>query len=338
MPLISVILPVYNGETYLAEAIDSILAQTLRDFELIIVDDGSTDGSAQIIRAYAQHEPRIRSVKLEENVGLGAARNHGIAVARGKYLTFIDCDDVSAPQRLELQAGYLDAHPEIGVLGTCGQLLLEDLSTVIYVFRLPQQHAQIAFDMLAGVAIILSSIMLRLDDARAVGGYAKMRHGEDRDFSWRLLKDRRLKFANLPEQLYFYRKHGESLGAKRTAAHKAEQSEVYMRILRQLGNAAPAATMSRFRRLVAGEKFGWRERRTIKKDMLWLVDALLAQRLIDPADRPLLLRAVQHKYEGATPMRWQRWIRWRRKLGAFAANVQAGGGRAQHATAESSRV
>ena len=104
-------MPVYNGEKYLAEAIDSILAQTYADFELLIVDDGSTDCSAEIIRSYEPRDSRISFKQLERNSGQGPALNAGLEMASGEYITNMDCDDISFPQRLEKQAAFLQSHP-----------------------------------------------------------------------------------------------------------------------------------------------------------------------------------------------------------------------------------
>ena len=95
MPLVSVIMPVYNGKRYLAEAIESILAQTFTDFEFIIIDDGSNDRSPQIALSYAEQDDRIRLIKLESNRGVADARNQGMAVASGEFIAVMDCDDHS---------------------------------------------------------------------------------------------------------------------------------------------------------------------------------------------------------------------------------------------------
>ena len=121
MPLVSVIMPVYNGEKYLAEAIDSILVQTFTDFELLIVDDGSQDNSAEIIRSYVKRDSRIRFFQQEQNEGSANARNRGIANAKGEFIAAMDCDDVSLPERLQKQVDFLESHPEIGALGTRGR-------------------------------------------------------------------------------------------------------------------------------------------------------------------------------------------------------------------------
>ena len=116
MPRVSVILPAYNAEAYLKEAIDSILNQTFPDFQLIVINDCSTDGTEEIIRQYA--DPRLVPVKNEKNLGIAATLNRGLSLAQGDYIARMDADDISLPHRLERQVAYLDAHPDIAVLGT----------------------------------------------------------------------------------------------------------------------------------------------------------------------------------------------------------------------------
>ena len=110
-PLASVVMPVYNTEKYLAEAIESILAQTLTDFEFIIIDDGSSDGSAEICRSYVKRDSRIRLIELAENGGEFTARSLGLAEARGEFLVGHDSDDLCLPDRLEKQARFLQSNP-----------------------------------------------------------------------------------------------------------------------------------------------------------------------------------------------------------------------------------
>lgn len=115
-PRVTVLMPVYNGERYLREAMDSILAQTFTDFEFLIIDDGSADRSVEIIRSY--DDPRIRLVHNEKNLKLIAALNRGFDLARGEFLARMDCDDISLPTRLARQVEFMAAHPEVGVCGT----------------------------------------------------------------------------------------------------------------------------------------------------------------------------------------------------------------------------
>lgn len=109
-------MPAYNAEKYLREAIDSILAQTFTDFELIIINDGSTDFTKDIILSYT--DQRIRYIENEQNSGICVTLNKGLDAARGRYIARMDSDDISLPRRLEVQVQYMDSHPEIGVAGT----------------------------------------------------------------------------------------------------------------------------------------------------------------------------------------------------------------------------
>jgi len=114
-PLVSILLPVYNGEEYLWEAIQSVLAQTFRDFELLVIDDGSSDRSLEILNGF--QDPRIRVVENVRNQGLPGTLNRGISLARGKYIARMDCDDVCVPRRLEWQVTFMEEHPKIGLCG-----------------------------------------------------------------------------------------------------------------------------------------------------------------------------------------------------------------------------
>jgi len=116
-PLVSVLLPVFNSENYLNESIESILSQSFQDFELIIINDGSTDNSRNILEKFALEDPRIR-VFDQENTGIIGALNRGLQLARGKYIARMDSDDVSLPNRLSRQVEYMDTHPQVGACGT----------------------------------------------------------------------------------------------------------------------------------------------------------------------------------------------------------------------------
>ncbi len=119
-PKITVLLPVYNGQHYIAKAIDSVLSQTFGDFELLIVDDGSTDDTARIIGAF--RDSRIRMVRNERRLKLSGALNRGLDLARGQYIARMDADDICLPKRLAIQAAFMDRHPEIGICGAHTQI------------------------------------------------------------------------------------------------------------------------------------------------------------------------------------------------------------------------
>ena len=205
MPAVSVVMPVYNGETYVAEAIESILEQTFADFELIIVDDGSQDRSADIIQRYAAGDDRIRCVMLEENTGEACARNRGLELARGEFVAGMDSDDVSRPERLEKQVDHLRANPAIGAVGTEALFVDENLNPGACT-KAAENHARIAYDLQMGPCIVGASIMMRREIAEACGGYdVSMTRSPDIEMVARLIPRTRL--ANLPEPLYLYRQH-----------------------------------------------------------------------------------------------------------------------------------
>src|SRR3954447_26318181 len=120
-PLVSVVIPAFNSESFLAEAIESVLAQTYEEIETIVIDDGSPDRSAEIAAGYAE----VKLVR-QENRGVAAARNAGVAAGKGEVLAFLDADDVMLPDRLETQVGHLLAHPEVGCVDASQETFVED--------------------------------------------------------------------------------------------------------------------------------------------------------------------------------------------------------------------
>lgn len=116
-PRISVVMPVYNGGPYLRASVESILAQTFGDFEFLIVNDGSTDGSGEVLDEFAQRDARVR-IFHQENKGMNASNNRACAEARGEFIARMDDDDISHPERFQKQIAFMDAHPDVGILGT----------------------------------------------------------------------------------------------------------------------------------------------------------------------------------------------------------------------------
>lgn len=116
MPLFSVIIPLYNKASYVGKTIESVLGQTLGNYELIIIDNGSTDGSSEIVAGFT--DPRIRIIRLEENIGVSNARNKGVTLSTSPYITFLDADDWWESTFLEEMAGLIERHPNAGIYGT----------------------------------------------------------------------------------------------------------------------------------------------------------------------------------------------------------------------------
>ncbi len=310
MPLVSVVMPVYNREMFVAEAIESILGQTFVDFELIIVDDGSQDGSAAIIGDFARQDERIRVIRHERNLGMSSARNSGMGASRGKFVAAMDCDDISLPERLERQVEHMGANPAIGVLGAGAQAVSVDLLP-LYRFDLPERHALIAFNVFVASFFVHSTVMMRRQLLESVGGYApSQRTAIDTELWTRLMW--RTRFANLPEPLLLYRRHEAQHHTSRDAALKAQAWEVRARLLKRLWGVAPHATLARFERMRMDMKLGWRERRAASQDMARLLDSMISAGIIDPGDRALVSAHIRRLVEGATPRLWQMFLHWRR--------------------------
>lgn len=196
---ISVIMPVYNGEKYLREAIDSILYQSFQNFEFIIVDDASTDRSLQIIQSYK--DKRIILLQNEQNRGNYPSRNRGLTIATGKYICVMDADDVAYPKRLELQYVYLEAHSEILAVGTSFEFSMSEIKR-----NLPFSYEEIQISLLKFNTFLHSSMMIRTSVMKQHNGYnEKYVYSSDYDLMTRLVLSGRVE--NLSEILMMYRWH-----------------------------------------------------------------------------------------------------------------------------------
>ena len=312
-PLVSVVMPVYNGEDYLAEAIESILNQTFTDFEFIIVDDGSQDSSAAISQSYAERDSRIRCIQLGKNQGEASARNAGIAAAEGRFVAMMDCDDVSLPERLQLQFDFLDANGDIGAVGIGIQAVSEDLSP-LSPYRLPQNHALILLSMLFGeTAIARNSIMMRRELFIASGGYnPEFEVATDYEYFLRVVWQARMRYGSLKAILYLYRQHEASIMGQATTHNLPAKIHARREALERLWGEAPAETLELLLKLRPGYKLGWRERRLARRELQRLIEAIVEHGWVDPGDLPLLAAEIQQRLEWTTPRLWQQFLHWRR--------------------------
>lgn len=221
-PLVSVLMPVYNTERYVARAIESMLQQTLTQFELLILDDGSTDGSLQILQAYTAQDKRIR-LTSRENQGIPRSRNQLLQQAQAEWIAPMDSDDIARPDRLARQVAFLQQHPEVACVGSAYQLIDAQGRLLLTRFGVPETNAEIQQSLLAGLGgIHQPCAMFRRSLALAVGGYDEtMPVCEDLDLWLRLGEVGEL--ANLPEPLLQYRLHRRSITEQRQAL-ELEQS------------------------------------------------------------------------------------------------------------------
>ena len=211
-PAISVVLPVYNAEAYVSEAVESILAQSFTDFELIAINDGSTDGSGAILRELAARDTRIVLVE-RPNDGLVSALNEGIESARAEFIARMDADDVAMPERFALQYARMVKEPELAVLGSLIRLIDEagNVTGSGGYSLTPERIARYLRER--GCPVAHPTVMMRRGAVLKVGGYRKaFSHAEDYDL-WLRMSDLGYAIANLPQPLLNYRKHGANVSA-----------------------------------------------------------------------------------------------------------------------------
>lgn len=206
---VSVLMPTYNDARYLRDAIDSILLQSFKDFELIIVDDGSTDETKDVLAEY--NDSKIRVITFPENRGRPAARNAAMDAATGKYIIWMDSDDISMPHRIEKQVEFLDANPDIIVCsGAVLSFFLQGLQ-----WQPPQTEGAIRAELFWGNTIPNVAACMRRDAVAATGVRfdPNLPRAQDYDFWCRLLLDHTLRAVNLPDILLLYRRTKQTFQA-----------------------------------------------------------------------------------------------------------------------------
>ncbi|ASQ89850.1 hypothetical protein CHL67_01975 [Prosthecochloris sp. GSB1] len=213
-PKVTVLMPVHNGEAYLRQAVQSILDQTFTDFEFLILDDGSTDGSRDIVRSFG--DPRIRLEANERNLGTVHALNRGIRLARGKYIARMDCDDVSLPERLERQVRFMDAHPEVGVSGSGMRLIKKGR---LKNTRLqPQADPELKITLLFNTCFFHPTVIMRTAVVKKTPYPDNLVFTQDYNFWTRLATE--TCFANLRETLVYFREHSAQISSRKADMQK----------------------------------------------------------------------------------------------------------------------
>lgn len=228
-PLVTVIIPFYNGEAFLKSAIDSVLNQTFTNLELLLVNDGSTDASVSIVQAYT--DPRLRVLHNEGNRGVIYSRNRGIAEARANVVALLDADDIAVPNRVEVQYGHLENNPQVMMLGGNAEVVDAIGSATGEYYRMPAGGLQVHLELLFRNVFVNSAVMFRKEAAQAIGGY-RGRHAEDYDFAFRMAEHYQV--DNLDKILVQYRLHDHNSSRSAHLMRRGEEGLVdYMH--RRLG-------------------------------------------------------------------------------------------------------
>lgn len=254
MPKVTILIPFYNRAAYLHAAIESVLCQTFTDFELLLIDDGSTDDSADVVAGF--HDPRIRLLRNETNLGIPATRNRGVAEARGEYLAFLDSDDIALPQRLARQVAFMDKHPEYAATGawiewidTCGtrsgrikrRSLSPDLIRAERLFRAGLEN---------------STAIARTQILREYPYREDFAVGEDYDL-WSRIAERH-ELAALPQVLVYRREHEQRVTHDERDNSKTWQLQIFAWQLEKLGVSFTQQDLERHHLLRRMQKLDFR--------------------------------------------------------------------------------
>ncbi len=253
MPTITCIMPAYNAEKYVKEAIESILNQTYNDFEFIIIDDGSKDDTPNIIEEYANKDERIVYLANEENKGISYTRNRGLATAKGKYIAIMDADDVAEYERFEKQIEYMENNEDIGVLGAAARMINEDANESNTIGR-PAEDREIKLYALHSSPVINPTAMIRktIIDENNLRYDEEYNGAEDYEFWQRMSKI--TKFHNLPEVLMRCREekkddkaYGATFKVMNRALKEMVNEEFYIPLFENPEDMSPAAILETFR-------------------------------------------------------------------------------------------
>lgn len=222
---VSVLMPAYNAAEHIREAIDSILKQTFSDFEFLIIDDGSTDSTVDIISEY--NDPRIKLIENDGNKGLVYTLNKGLKVAQGKYIARMDADDISMNSRFEKQVNFLDKNPDVSILSTA----FEFLGTPYHI-HFPTDNEGIKVKLLENTALLHPGVMLR----REVFIQENLLYNDDYKYAedyhlWTLAAQQNIKMANLDEVLVEYRQHENQVSMSRLKEQQVVKERIQFEYL-----------------------------------------------------------------------------------------------------------
>jgi glycosyltransferase involved in cell wall biosynthesis len=210
-PLVSVVIAAFNAAQHLGEALESVFAQTFRDFELVVVDDGSTDGTPDVLARF-RSDPRLVVLSHSTNGGVAVALTTGCRQAQGRYIARLDADDVAHPDRLARQVAYLEERREVALLGSAA-IFTDAAGREFARYTYPATHKAIRERLETGSAFVHSAVTMRQDAFESVGGYRLSPSGQDYDLWLRMVE--RFPAANLTDFLVRFRVHDSQLTASR---------------------------------------------------------------------------------------------------------------------------
>lgn len=232
-PRVTVLMPVYNGEEYVGEALDSILGQTCTDFEFLVIDDGSTDGSAGIIQGY--EDPRIRFEQNGKNLGLVATLNKGLDLAQGTYVARMDCDDISLPERLQTQVEFMDGHLDVGVCGTWYETFGHGVRDVHSKMYFPVDYETIKAKLFFNSYLGHPTVMMRMASLNKYGLRYDPAQRYAEDYGLWITCSFLFPIVNIPKVLLRYRVSAASICQRNREEQRKTVSEIHKANIKRLG-------------------------------------------------------------------------------------------------------
>ncbi|MFP4486355.1 MAG: glycosyltransferase family 2 protein [Campylobacterales bacterium] len=287
MPKVSVVMSVHNGAEYLKESIDSVLSQSFDDFEFIIIDDGSSDSSAEIVNNY--NDDRIIFIKNSSNIGLAKSLNKGIKLSHGTYIARIDADDVMLKDRLQIQLDYMEQNQDIGVCGS-GYTMIYRKNKTIYQ---PESHDEIFAKMFFNCPMAHPTVMIRksvLEESNIFYNENIM-VAQDYDLWSRLIVI--TKFANIKQPLIHYREHQKSVSQTKTDLQLRISSNIRKRMLSLLANKLQHKNLILHEAVATENKVAIKE---YKKDiLLWLNYLIEKNNEVEVVEKEIFTRYINLK-------------------------------------------
>lgn len=231
---VSIIVSTYNGERHLRPALDSLLAQSFKDFELIVIDDGSTDGSTDILSSY--EDPRLVVVRHRSNLGIATSQNDGLSLAKGTYIALQDHDDISDKDRLARQVSFLESNPGISLVGSSARVIDERVNE-LSPWTVPTSDIDLKWSLLFLNPFLHTSLMVRRSEFKSVPYSSDPSFRFAEDFEWLSRFSENNAVANLTEQLVSWRRHASQASSSIEVQEDSSARIARNNIARLLGGA-----------------------------------------------------------------------------------------------------
>lgn len=289
-PVLSIVMPVYNRDKYISISVKSILSQTFSDYELIIINDGSTDKTEDIIKNF--NDERIILINNEHNRGIVYSRNKGLSVARGKYIGMFDSDDIAYPQKFEEQIKFLSENPDFGMAGTWVRHIDDNGTVLKNKWKLKAKSKYIPAIMLFRNYFVQSTVVMR-KEAIPAGGYSK---GFDIVEDSKMWFDVSLKYkvANIQQYLLYYRVHSGGISNQGNEKHIANSKKLFRYIFSYL-NINPTENELNLHYLIKNQK----KIKTIKELKgieQWLLKIANQNKILQIYEHKTLKKAILNRW------------------------------------------